>query len=335
MSDIRVALIGCGGMGKSLIGQLITVEGAALVAGADPVEEACQAFTEEYGVPTYCCPDELFAAVELDAVVVAPPNDSHAPTTIAAAEAGKHVFCEKPMALTLADCQAMIDACAQANVKLQIGQVLRYLPDFRRALEIIEAGDLGQPMHGMIYRYGAPRQAWGGATWRDDPTRVGHNLFEVSVHEIDYARCLFGKPVAITGYDTSFDPDSPLWARATTALIEFEGGAVCTLTEGSFSAFGRSEVEISGTEGSIRFHWGKDFAYKSLTGKPDFEATGSEIADGVENGVRREVREWIEAIANDTPPTIPGEEGMANIEVVLAILKSSKCRQRVELPLQA
>ncbi len=333
MSDVRVALVGCGGMGKSLVGQLVTVPGAVIAAGVDPQESARQAFAELYGVPTYESLDQLLGAADVDAVIVATPNSTHASNVITAARAGKHVFCEKPMALTVADCQAMIDACAQAGVKLQIGQVLRYLPDFTKAIAMVRKGDLGQLVHGAISRYSAPRENW-NQTWRDDRSLVGHHLFEVSVHELDFARCVFGKPVAVSGWDVNLNPDSPLWSQAITGVIEFEGGAICVITEGMFNPFGRTEVELCGTEGAVRFHWGKDFAYKSLTGRPDFELTGSQVAEGVENGVRREVREWIEAIVNDTPPTIPGEEGKANIELAAAILASSERRERITLPLE-
>ncbi len=333
MSDIRVALIGCGGMGKSLLSQLKTVDGAVIVAGADPFEQSRAAFTEEYEVPTFAGVDELLAGVELDAVVVASPNDSHAPNTIRAAQAGKHVFCEKPMSLTLADCRAMIDTCADGGVKLQVGQVLRYISEFARTIEMVRAGDLGTPMHGNIFRYSGPRENW-GHTWRDNPAQVGHYLFEVSVHEIDFARLVFGKPVAVTGWDVTLDSASPLWGRATTGVIEFESGGICVLTEGMFNPIGRTEVEIAGTGGAVRFHWGADMTYKSLCGRPDFEATGAETAEGREDGRHRELREWIEAIQNDTPPTIPGEEGMANIELALAILESAKRKARLELPLE-
>ncbi len=333
MSDIRVALIGCGGMGKSLIGQLKTIDGAALVAGVDAFEPAREAFAAEHAVPTFATFAEANAAVELDAVVVAVPNHLHAPATIEAAEAGKHVFCEKPMSLTLESCRAMIEACKKANVKLQIGQVLRYLPDFNKAIQMVHDGDLGTPMHGAICRYSGPKENWNN-TWRDDPAQVGHYIFEVSVHEIDFARCIFGKAVAVTGWDLSFDPNSPLWAKATTGVIEFESGAVCVLTEGMFNPIGRTEVELAGTGGAVRFHWGTDFIYKSLCGREDFTADGPQIAEGVETGTRREQREWIEAIQNDTAPTIPGEEGMANIEIALAILESSKRKTRLELPLE-
>ncbi len=334
MSQVRVGLFGCGGMGKALVNQMKTLDDAVLVAGADVAEASRDAFATEYNVPVFASLTEMLNGVELDATIIAVPNSFHAPGTIESAQAGKHVFCEKPMALTLADCRAMIDACKDAGVKLQIGQVLRYLPDFKKAIDLVVGGEIGVPLHGHICRYGPPKARWAENHWRDDISVVGHNLFEVSVHEIDFARCIFGKPVAVSGWDISFDPESPLWAQATTGVIEFESGGICILTEGNFNAIGRTEVELSGSGGSIRFSWGKEFTFKSLTADTSFTVPSSEIGEGVENGNRREIREWIEAIQTGGPCTIPGEEGMANIELALAILESSKRKQRIELPLE-
>ena len=243
MSEIKVGLIGCGGMGKSLAGQLITIEGVKLAAVADPFDENRESAAAEYGAVGFADYEELIRTAGIDAVVVAVPNHLHAPATISAAAAGKHVFCEKPMALTLTDCRAMIDACNSAGVKLQIGQVLRYLADFHKAIEMKDEGKLGDPRHGMIFRYSAPKPNWGG-TWRDNVSQVGHHIFEVSVHEIDFARCIFGKPVAVVGWDFPLDADSPLWSQAITAAIEFESGAVCLLVEWMFNPMRRSELEI-------------------------------------------------------------------------------------------
>lgn len=332
MAPIRVGLQGCGGMGKGLVSQLITIEGAELVAGADCFEESRVKFAEEYQVPVFETLTDMLAGIELDAVIVATPNQLHEPNTLEVAAAGKHVFCEKPMSLTLEACQNMIDACNNAGVKLQIGQVLQYLPDFRKALEMSKNGELGEPRHGIIQRYSAPQEHW-GHTWRDDPAKVGHYLFEVSVHEIDFMRRMFGKPVAVSGWDVAMLPDNSLWARASTGAIEFESGAMCLIVEGMFSPIATNQVDITGSKGAIRFNWGGTFQYQPVGEGEGWTKPSSELAEGVENGLRRELREFIEAIAEDKPCTIPGEDGKANIELALAILKSSELKARVTLPL--
>lgn len=332
MAPIRVGLQGCGGMGKGLVSQLITIESAQLVAGADCFEESRVKFAEEYKVPVFETLTDMLAGIELDAVIVATPNQLHAPNTIEVAAAGKHVFCEKPMSLTLEACQSMIDACKNAGVKLQIGQVLQYLPDFRKALEMVKNGELGQPRHGIIQRYSAPKEHW-GHTWRDDPAKVGHYLFEVSVHELDFMRRVFGKPIAVSGWDVPMQGDEQLWAKASTGAIEFESGAVCLIVEGMFNPIATNQVDIAGSAGAVRFNWGGQFQYQPVGEAEGWTKPSSELAEGVENGLRRELREWIEAIIEDKPCTIPGEDGKANIELALAILKSSELKSRVTLPL--
>lgn len=332
MSEVRVGLAGCGGMGRGLVSQLVTIEGVKFAAGADPAEASREIVAKDYGVPTYASLGEMLDKAELDGVIVASPNRFHCPNVLEVAAAGKHVFCEKPMALTLEDCQAMIDACASAGVRLQIGQVLRYLPNFAYAIEQVRAGAVGEAKHGMIFRYSPPKADW-NQTWRDDPAVVGHYIFEVAVHEIDLARQLFGKPVAVSGWDQNFNPDSPLWAQATSWVIEFESGAVCLMVEGMFNALGRTEVEIAGTGGAMRFTWGGANSYKALDAEAVVETPANVIAEGRENGLRRELREWVEAFVQGKPCTIPGEEGKANIEVALAALESSKRKARVALPL--
>ena len=333
MASLRVGLQGCGGMGKGLVSQLITLENVELVAGADCFEESRITFNKEYNVPVFETLTDMLAGIELDAVIVATPNQLHEPNTVEVAAAGKHVFCEKPMSLTLQACQNMIDACKNAGVKLQIGQVLQYLPDFAKALDMVKSGELGEPRHGLIQRYSAPQANW-GHTWRDDPAKVGHYLFEVSVHEIDFMRRIFGKPVAVSGWDVTMRPDKSLWARASNGAIEFESGAMCLIIEGMFNPISTSQVDIVGSEGAIRFNWGGTFQYAPVGEGEGWTKPSSELAEGLENGLRRELREWVEAIVEDKPCTIPGEDGKANIELALAILKSSELKARVTLPLE-
>jgi UDP-N-acetyl-2-amino-2-deoxyglucuronate dehydrogenase len=332
MAPIRVGLQGCGGMGKGLVSQLITIEEAQLVAGADCFEESRVKFAEQYNVPVYETLTDMLAGAELDAVIVATPNQLHEPNTVEAAAAGKHVFCEKPMSLTLPACQNMIDACKNAGVKLQIGQVLQYLPDFLKAIEMSRDGTIGEPRHGIIQRYSGPQDNW-GESWRSDPAKVGHYLFEVSVHEIDFMRRVFGKPVAVSGWDVSMRKDNNLWARSSNGAIEFESGAMCLIIEGMFNPISTTQVDIVGDKGAVRFNWGGTFQYKPVGEGEGWTKPSSELAEGVENANRRELREWIEAIIEDKPCTIPGEDGKANIELALAILKSSELKSRVTLPL--
>jgi len=316
-------------MGKALMDGMSGVPQAQLVAVADVVEEVAKGYAAEKEVAWFTDYHALLAREDIDAVVVAVPNKFHAPVTIAAAQAGKHIFCEKPMAMNAAECRAMIAACETAGVKLQIGQVLRYHPDFKYSLELVKRGELGKLFHAYIARCSPPGGLRG--TWRRDPEIVGNWLLEVSVHEIDYARLLFGKPVAVTAWMFEGLPESTIKPDMCDMVIEFAGGGVCHLIMGPFHALGKIEVELAGTKGTARFHWNKDFVIKKIGAETEMVIDRETITKEVEQPVRREIREWIECIINDTAPTIPGSEGLANIEIVDAAFLSAREKRRVEM----
>ncbi|MCD6351210.1 MAG: Gfo/Idh/MocA family oxidoreductase, partial [Armatimonadetes bacterium] len=128
MAQVRLALIGCGRMGRSLISSVPDIPEAELVLAVDAVEEAAQSVAEEFGCEATTDLEAALARDDIEAVILATPNHMHAPNAIQAAQAGKHVFTEKPMALSAADAADMVRAARQADVKLMVGQVLRYLP---------------------------------------------------------------------------------------------------------------------------------------------------------------------------------------------------------------
>ena len=150
--EVRVGLIGCGNMGSGLLKNCAQLENATAAAVADPVIESAKKLADELSVPAYDDYKKMLAEEEIDAVIVAVPNYLHAPVSIDVAESGRHVFCEKPMAITVSDCDRVIQTARANGVKLMIGQVLRYLPVFAKIKEIIDSGILGEPFSIYISR---------------------------------------------------------------------------------------------------------------------------------------------------------------------------------------
>src|SRR5690242_2717117 len=147
MADVRVALIGSGRMG-AFHGESLArrIPGARLAAVADPAPGAAQRLAAELGADAaYADAAEAFASPEVDAVVIAAPARFHADLVVAAAAAGKGVFCEKPMGLGLADVDRAIDAARSAGVVLQVGFNRRFAADWRAARALLDDGTLGTP----------------------------------------------------------------------------------------------------------------------------------------------------------------------------------------------
>ena len=214
----------------------------------------------------YHTAEELFADPNVEAVDLCIPSYLHAEQTIAALEAGKHVLIEKPMALSGAECDRMIEAARQAGKVLMVAQVLRFWPDFMAAREIIRSGKIGPVKHAFFYRKCAA-PSW--SKWMHDKSRSGGGAFDLLIHDFDYCRHLFGLPRTVTatgvemmekGIDTveahlDYGEDGPLvsiaggWRHPTSYPFSMEFTIVC---EGGTLDFrtGTRELTLYKADGS-------------------------------------------------------------------------------------
>lgn len=139
---------------------------------------------------------ELIASPDIDAVDIAMPTPAHAPLAIEALRAGKHVFCEKPMSLSLADCDAMIAAAKESGRTLVIGHCLRYWPHYLAAKAAIDSGEYGRPIHASFLRTGAA-PLWSSGGWLMRREESG-GVLDMHIHDIDVAVWWFGAPASVS-----------------------------------------------------------------------------------------------------------------------------------------
>ncbi len=200
MSDkrtIRVALVGCGNIGvKGHVPAYAKLPNAEIVAVCDADDQLATTAGELTGAAIYTDFDALLANEAVDAVDVCTPPWTHAEITIKAVRAGKHVLCEKPIAPSLDDADAMIAAAAEAGVKLMVGQTRRFDHRYRTIKEQIDAGHVGKP----VYVRRAERQflPFPADTWYWDTSVGGGVILDIGVHTSDLMRWLFDdEPVEI------------------------------------------------------------------------------------------------------------------------------------------
>ena len=328
--EVRVGLIGSGNMGSGLARACSRLENAIVAAVADPAA-AAEKLADELGAKAFGDYEDMLAKGDVDAVIVAVPNFLHAEVSIAAARSGKHVFCEKPMAPTIGDCDRMIESAEENNVKLMIGQVLRYLPVFLKMKEIIDSGILGEPFSIYISRLGGG--SWGNPqSWRMKAALCGGILYEISVHELDYMRHICGDVDSVSAFMGNYvQRDARDYEDTAHVLLHFRSGAIGTLIEGQCSSLGGYEGKIHCRKGTMHFDNGKNLVtYKTFDGEP--VSLGAEDMK-TESGVSRELRYFIEAIIEDKEPAIPGEEGRKVIEIVQAAYRSAEQGKGIKLPL--
>ncbi|MDH7601351.1 MAG: Gfo/Idh/MocA family oxidoreductase [Armatimonadota bacterium] len=321
---VRVGLIGCGGMGMNLARHCHSLEDSKITAVHDRDEKALTRAAAEFGAQAYSSYKKLIAS-DVDAVIVATPNDSHAPITIAAANAGKHVFCEKPMALRVSDCRAMIDAAEKAGVKLMVGHVLRLIPVFWKTKQIIDSGILGKPFAIAVTRLGGPDSLAAG--WRAAKKHAGGYLYEINVHELDYMRFVMGEPETVFASTGHFTASPVEFEDVAFVHIKYAGGGIGTLHCGGSSSIKKYEMMIQCTEGTIaNGGFGGPIRYARFGEEPTVIQV-SEITK--EDPYREEIRCWVDAITKNTPLPFDGYDGMAAVQTAAAAYRSARLGRAV------
>jgi len=211
---MRIAIIGLGFMGSTHLKGLEAVKGATLtaVAEADPIKRSGDLSSiqgnlggpgEKFdfsNVAQYADAAEVFADPNVDAVDICVPTHVHKPLTLAALRAGKHVLVEKPMGLTFAECEDMIEAAEGAGKILMAAQVLRFFPAYTALKRKLDSGELG-PVRSALFRRRCAAPAW--SQWLKQSEKSGGGVFDLLIHDVDIACHLFGKPRAVsaTGYE--------------------------------------------------------------------------------------------------------------------------------------
>jgi predicted dehydrogenase len=316
----RVGIIGCGGMARSHANAYQELPETELVAGADISEAALQKFGAEYSITAlYTDYHEMLAKENLDIVDVCTWPRLHPEPTIAAAEAGvKGIICEKPMALSLAEADAMIAAADKAGAKLAIGHQLRCWGRITRARELIVAGEIGEPyfFHGIC---------------------DGGDLLSNATHTVDLLRLLANDaPVewVIGQIDASrrtqrYDHYVEDFA---IGYWQHQGGARGFIEVGVHSAKGYHHIYVDGTEGRLEIGAPSGPGLR-VRGKGDMEWRVPEFQDG--NPSTNAARELVRAIEENREHISSGRQGRTTHELLLAIFESSSRRGVVHLPLRA
>ncbi|MBN1344577.1 MAG: Gfo/Idh/MocA family oxidoreductase [Phycisphaerae bacterium] len=334
MSELSVALVGCGVMGRDLAKACVTLDQARLTAVSDVDEALVGKLGAEVSAAAYTDYSKMLDAAKPDAVIVAVPQFLHAKVTCAAAERGMHVFSEKPMAVTLDDCDSMIAACDKAGVNLMIGQVCRYHGVHRKVRDLVASGELGRAICMMVHRLGGPWEGIWARPWRMKLAQTGGGLLEVNCHEIDFMRFVCGDVASVHACGGTYVQTDADYPDNVVVSLRFESGAIGCLHGSQSSAVGAYGGRVDCTEGGLSFPtiWGdgSGITVGRFGGGSEFIAANGLVG---EEPVRRELREFVESVLERRRPAITGQDGRAAVEIATAAYRSIETGGRVDLPL--
>jgi predicted dehydrogenase len=319
-----VGLISCGSMGTSL-GKAMAASGAArLVAVADVDEAKASAAAAELGAEPYSSHTALLAHPGLDAVIVAAPPFLHAPIALDAIAAGKHVFVEKPFAVTVEACDQVIAAARAAGVRLMVGQVLRYYPTWRRLREMVAEGLVGRPVGIQMTRVGGGWGTW-QTPWRREMAKSGGILMEINAHEIDFLAVIGGEVERVYGAMGNYGETGCDYPNLAYVSLHFRSGAVGLLHTSQTSAIGEISGKIEGEGGTLSYRDGFSRDGVILHAQPGGKSTSYRIGDlPSDPPVEAEMREFATAIVEGRDPAVSGEEGRRAVAIALAAYRSAE-----------
>jgi predicted dehydrogenase len=273
--------------------------------------------------------DEYDACLEqVDAVYIALPNSMHAEYTVRAARAGVHVLCEKPLAVTVEECQRMIDTCASHRVKLMTAYRLHFEEVNLRVVDLVRAGRIGEPKYfnssfSMTVRRGDIRTKAGCG---------GGTLYDIGVYCINAARSLFrAEPTEVMAI--SVNGGGAKLAQideSTAAILRFEGERVASFTT-SFNASDVAAYRVVGTKGDVHvspaYEYAEGLAYAlTVNGKT------TRVRAGKRDQFAPQLLHFSDCVLRDRSPEPSGEEGRQDVRIVSALYESAKTGRAVRIP---
>ena len=332
MDSLSIAVVGCGSFGRQMADLLGTLPGFRIGAVCDPDAEKSLPLGRGLGVPAYTSFQRCLAESRAAVVALFTPNHLHAPMAIAAAEAGKHIFCEKPMAMNLAECYAMIEAAEAKRVKLMVGHKRRLRPQYAKMAEIVRGLRYGRPLAVQVNGFYG-RELWGWWTRRETG---GGLLFHSGVHDLDFLRhvcgevgTVFARSPVKTDHGTDFED-------ALALLIQFESGTVATLQVSPFSpqrtfrqAFG---VHFVLERGDLIYDPVETTVTVQGRGEPAERFRFDNLA-GFDQAYRTEFESFAAWVLRDAEPVLTGWDGLRCVEIMEAARLSAYSGRQVQLPL--
>ncbi len=344
--SVRWGVIGAGGIAdrRTIPEGIVPATNAELVAVCDQ-PDVVEEVARKYDVRGHAQARDLIACDDVDAIYIASPTQLHRDHAARAAEAGKHVLCEKPLGRTVAECDEIVDACKSAGVTLGVNFMMRFHACHARLAEMVVAGDVGTRVFGR-----AELTCWYPAipgAFRQDPELGGGGAFaDMGNHCIDVLEMFLGRTVSVQGATANLVQDYA--AEDTSAcLLTFESGALGVI-DSLFNVpddAARNMLEIYGSRGSVVSSGtiGQDSSgvLRTILEKEDRAYDAAQIRDegATEQLIEPEpvniyqahIEAFSQAVVDGTDPPVTGEDGVWNHRVVEAVYESARNGRRVEL----
>lgn len=327
-SMTRIGVLGAGGMGGVHANQYRKMPDVE-VHFFDPDPDRAKSYIDRFGASPAANVEDLIAKV--DVVDVCLPTDLHKEYGLKAIAAGKALFMEKPMASSLEDASALIEAAAKASVPFMPGQVVRFFPEFARAKAVVASGKIGTPAAARTRRGGLAPSGHGG--WFMDHARSGGVLFDLAIHDFDWLRWTLGEVKQV--YARSLGATRGKGPDYALATMSYDSGAV-SHTEATWmdpSGF-RVTFEVCGSGGMIEYDSRNLASLRTHIGGAGAPGDPRDVVrpkggneaplSPTDDPYYKELKGFLDAMRDGTPPPVQPHDGWMAMSLALAALESAK-----------
>lgn len=361
MTRLKTAIIGYGKVAHLHAQALCGLPASDFVAVCGHRLERAQAFAQQYSAAAFTSVTDMIEQAGVQAVVICTPHPAHAAPAIEAARLGVHVLVEKPLAATLADCDAMIAAAEQSGVKLGVISQRRFYEPVQRMRQAIDADKIGRPALGVVVMYGWRDEAY----YRSDPWRGqwaaegGGVLVNQAPHQLDLLQWLMGPIDEAFGYWDNLNHPYIEVEDTAVAVLRFQNGGMGSIVVSNSQKPGiYGKVHIHGsngasvgvqTEGGAMFIAGMtsilEAPYNDLWTVPGEEAyveqwrvedrAAFEQGDPALRYITLQDQDFLDAVLDDRAPAVTGQDGRVTVEIFTAIYRSQRDHAPVKFPVPA
>ncbi len=343
-TPVRVGLIGSQFISTIHAKALQSCQDAQLLAVASPTPGNAETFASEFNIPHHFTDyRQMLELAELDMIVIGAPNHLHCEMTVAAAAAGKHVVCEKPLCLNLAEADQMIEACKVAGVKLMYAEELCFAPKYVRLKQLLDSGALGTP---TLIKQSEKHSGPHAPHFWDVEKSGGGVAMDMGCHAIEFFRWMLGRPAIKSVYaqmNTLVHGDKTRGDDNALIVVEFENGCIA-LAEESWTKLGGMDdrAEVHGSAGvayadllhgnSIETYSAAGYDYAVEKSDQTTGWTFTMYEEEWNYGFPQEMAHFVECVQKDLPPLVTGEDGRAVLEALFAAYASAGSGQKILLP---
>ena len=361
MQKLKTALVGCGKVGHLHAAALQSLPESEFVAVCARSPEKAKAFAEKYHVAAFTDVAEMISKAKVEAICLCTPHPQHAAPTIIAAQLGVHVLVEKPLASSLADCDAMLAATQKNKTIISTVCQRRFYPPCQRIHQAIQSGKLGKPILGLATMFGWRDEAY----YKSDPWRGswehegGGVLVNQSPHQLDLFLWYMGEVDEVFGYWANLNHPYIEVEDTAIAVVRFKNGALGNIVvsnsqnpaiSAGVSVHGANGASIGvQTESGAMFIAGQTGVIEppfnnlwTISGEenslPQWKEEDAQLFKSVnpmEYFHRLQIQDFLRAILEQRPPAITGEDGRRTVELFTAIYRATRDRKAIRFPLAA